>query len=220
MGQPVRRFRTVGLVVLGVVLSTVGVAALVVRSDDPHVVLTPEQQASPPYHDGTGLVVALSSEDRIPFRFLGETTHQLAYPGRFVPSVQRFDTVLSCLKENARGLQRPSLGAFDWDRIDTDEDARVCLFRIATSYATIDDVENWMRSQGLTIARRMFDERARGGARTLVTGVWPIREKGPLYRKNMLQGWLNGLTAWGQSVSVDYREGLGVYSTSAIVTRE
>jgi hypothetical protein len=178
---------------------------------------------STPYHDGIGLVATFSSENRIPFRFVGKTIYDKPLYGRraYISSVEKFDNVLSCLSQEARVLEKPSLRDFDWDQIDSDEDAAVCLFRVAASYATIDDMENWMRSQGLKVNRRIVQHvSAIDGPETIVNANWPIKEKGPLYRANIVQGWLNGLTAYGQSVGVIYREGLGVYSTGVSVTRK
>jgi len=191
------------------------------REEHLEVVITPQHLSSVPYHDGIGLVETFSSEADIPFRFVGKTIGESPFLRRFVPSVEKFANILSCLKGEARVLHKPSLGDFDWDQIDSDEDAQVCLFRLATSYATIDDLENWMESQGLRVNRRIVGYiDAANAPETIVNANWPIKEKGPLYRSNMLQGWLNSLTAYGESLSVTYRQGLGVYSTDAGYTRE
>jgi hypothetical protein len=212
-----KRAFAIGVGVVCAILLLAALAAFILSQEEPRVVITPQQQESTPYHDGIGLVETFSSEANIPFRVVGKTIYDKPLYGRreYISSVEKFDNVLSCLSEEARVLEKPSLGDFDWTQIDSDEDAAVCLFRVATSYATMDDMENWMRSQGLRVGRRLT---FRG--RTGLNAYWPIKEKGPLYRANMLQGWLNWLTAWGQTVTVTYREEQGVYWTGVSVTRE
>jgi hypothetical protein len=210
-----KRISKTRIYVLGAVILGAALGAFLYFREEPRVVITPQQRESTPYQDGIGVVATFSSEKRVPFRSYGKTINDSPYLRRFVPSVEKFDNVLSCLSEEARVLEKPSLGDFDWTQIDSDEDAAVCLFRVATSYATMDDMESCMRSQGLRVGRRLTF-RGRIG----VSAYWPIKEKGPLYRANIFQGWLNWLTAWGQTVTVTYREGQGVFSTGVSVTRE
>jgi hypothetical protein len=225
MKSKVRRKRAfaIGLGVVCAILLLAALGAFIFSREEPRVVITPQQQESTPYHDGIGLVETFSSEANIPFRFVGKTIYDKPLYGRreYISSVEKFDNVLSCLSEESRVLEKPSLGDFDWTQIDSDEDAAVCLFRVATSYATMDDMENWMRSQGLRVGRRLVRYvDAIDGLETGLNAFWPIKERGPLYQANMLHGRWNSRTAWGQGVTITYREGLGVYWTGVSITRK
>jgi len=166
------------------------------------------------YDDAQGRVVRLSSEEIVPFKKLGHSPRTGTKFAHYRSSIARFRMVSDCLIEVERLKPEPDLAAIDWDQIDSDEQAEVCLFRVASSYGDAEAMEAWFEAQGLSLLGRSNSSFLTPP--TYSTGAGRlIDERGVLYSS----GWLNHLIirflAHAVSLSVRYTEDGEIYGTSA-----
>lgn len=94
-----------------------------------------------------------------------------------------FPDPASCLQDGAGDLSPESLKRMDWDKIDNDAEAQVCIFRLLGSYEDLSHETGWFESQGLHVSDGWSSARPfKDSDGTLrVTGSWSIRENGPMY---------------------------------------
>lgn len=105
-----------------------------------------------PYADSAGTVVRLSIESIVPVTRFGRPLNPARpWYSAYREGVDRFPSARSCLIDEERDRPRPDLTRFDWRKVTTYAQAEVCIFRIATSYRTVEGFERWMLAQGLTI---------------------------------------------------------------------
>lgn len=166
------------------------------------------------YRDGQGSVVRLSEERLVPFKKSGTSPRLSSKFAHYRSSIARFPMVRDCLIEAERLNPEPDLAAIDWDQIDNDEQAEVCLFRVASSYGDAGAMEAWFKAQGLRLHTRADGSFLRVPIYG-VAGGRLIDEQGALYSS----GWLNDLIirifAHAVTLSVSYTEDNQVYDTDA-----
>ncbi len=158
-----------------------------------------------PYHDGTGLVIRLATEQTFPFAERGHVPSRTPRLKHFIDSIESFPSVRDCLKKEEMNAPQPDLSAFDWDRIDSLESATVCIWRVASSYRGIDDVELWLFDQGFDVSPRFRREEA-GAMREGLSATWPMNERGLLFTSNLLYDWWTRTTAFGPAVAIDFTD--------------
>lgn len=133
------------------------------------------------YNDGAGKVVRLASEETTPFLFLGKQvmdynvndpkmTYMEDHKRKYAKSIERFPSVRDCLLKSEQESPRPDLTKFDWGKITGEEEAAVCVFRVASSYTSPDEMKNWLISQGFR-ARTLADRK-----NIYVNGSWSIEQ--------------------------------------------
>jgi hypothetical protein len=93
-------------------------------------------------------------------------------------ALRRFPDLASCLW-GRRDLSSESLERFAWNRIDIDEEAEVCLFRVMSSLGGPAKAVDWFRSQGLRAS--IAPEIVTGVTDSLVYASWSISNRGRLY---------------------------------------
>jgi len=166
------------------------------------------------YEDSAGVVVRLSSEEYLPFVFMGKI------PGRGHPKyrtfrqpIARFPDVRSCLIRKERDAAKPDLTAFDWRSMGGATEAEVCIYRIATSYRDPDGFEAWLAAQDFgSIRQREGSVLINQTKEIYVQGYWPVEEKGVLLGlRNYLYRIYLKYIADSLLISVRYRDGFGVY---------
>lgn len=167
-----------------------------------------------PYRDTAGMVVRHATEQTHPFLFRGEevgiSPHE-KHRKKYAPSIRKFSSVQDCLQRAERRKAQPDLTKIDWRGIDTNEDAAVCLFRIASSYATPKDMENWMNEQGFKTT--IIVPPASGKDKIIVSGNWNTEKNGSKFYSNwFVRAWIY-LFAYGESYSATYDENNKVYLT-------
>lgn len=133
-------------------------------------------------------------------------------------AIKEFPDVSSCLKSNAAELATeavPALYHIDWDEIDTDDDAKVCLFRIFSDLRSPEAVMEWLRYQGFRAEGPIwqrgggslmlqfgFDLRARMPG---VGGSWSLKDgQFPKYPTSGLWRYFVRLRAYSQRVGVKW----------------
>lgn len=62
---------------------------------------------------------------------------------------KRWPDAKSCLPLEEQGKDKPNLANFDWSSIKDDDQARVCLFRIASEIGDPNAMAEWFRAFGL-----------------------------------------------------------------------
>lgn len=166
------------------------------------------------YEDPQGAVVRLSKERETPFLKIGKSPRLTNSFKRYRSAIKRFPSIRDCLLASEQQKKIPNLGAIDWEKIDTEQEAAVCAFRAASSYGTPDAFEIWLRAQGLSVGGRTIST-WKNPPTTTVTGTLSTRKKGVLYSKNWLQGWWTGKLAYGFGLSVTYESDGRVSSAHA-----
>jgi len=125
--------------------------------------------------------------------------------------ILHYASVLDCLTDNARKMLQPDLTLFDWSEVDTPEAVEVCLFRIASSYDSPQDMGKWFVAQGIKIHT---SERTVRGKKILgVGGTWDIVENGVKFSSNWFVKLYLENVAYSTSFGVGYYEDGTVYHT-------
>jgi hypothetical protein len=107
-----------------------------------------------PYQYSAGQVVRLSDEENQPFSQNGVLIEKSVYVGKnpegiydgYMSAINNFPSVLDCLDKSEWDEPQPDLTKINWNKIDNNEEAEVCLFRIASSYAKPEDMKKWFET--------------------------------------------------------------------------
>lgn len=103
------------------------------------------------YSDQIGNIVALSEESTHPFRNRGRGVHEEPVKSRYGKAVRKHPSVRSCLEESEQNTSTPDLKKFAWGEFKGTAHVTVCMFRIATSYESIEDFRDWLHHQGFSV---------------------------------------------------------------------
>lgn len=99
-------------------------------------------------------------------------------------ALRRFPDAQSCLKEGADATQPNDLLQMDWDRIERDAEASVCVFRLLAALGSVDKFTAFAEAQGFGVSDSGFNPASpfveRDGSLKVSAG-WSIRAKGPRY---------------------------------------
>ena len=123
------------------------------------------------YRDSVGQVARLSREDQIPFQLSDDVPRFDYILRRVKTAVEGFPSVRACLTTEQQSAQQPDLSQIDWKRLGRHEHAVVCLFRIATSYQSREDVFRWFQHQQF---RTRAASRPDGGLS--IIAEWPLKQ--------------------------------------------
>lgn len=161
-----------------------------------------QEAAFEAYHDSAGEVVRLSSQESEPFLKNGkkiEPPHPLAE--KYANSLKRFPDVRSCLLKAERSKPQPDLTLIDWNILSGVEDADICVFRIASSYSTMEEMHEWFKTQGFKSKMFISDE-----ARIGISASFSFSNNWPRIGSNFLaKAWIK-FVAHGLSIGVSYKE--------------
>jgi hypothetical protein len=172
------------------------------------------------YRDAAGEVMRLANENQQPFVYAGitikstnqEQPNMEDIQQKYLPSIDRFLTVKHCLFQAEESLPQPDLTHFNWNEIKTNEDAEVCIHRIASSYSTPEHMKTWFESQGF----QTQDIQRREGMVGL-SASWSIDDKGARFGSSFLnKAWI-GFVAYSMSVGVVYDTNQSVQSVDVIL---
>ncbi len=134
------------------------------------------------YQDSAGKVIHLATEETHPLLFQGwrvnqnhHEKHEKKWQLIYRSGNKEYSSVRNCLPKKSRDLKNPSLTMIDWEKIDTNEDAEIGLFRIASSYATPKDMKAWMKAPGFQTAmfQPVKSDIAQGPD---ISGFWPTKQ--------------------------------------------
>ncbi|AIC28109.1 hypothetical protein IE4771_CH03015 [Rhizobium etli bv. mimosae str. IE4771] len=95
-----------------------------------------------------------------------------------------FPDPASCLrKAETDELTVDRLKEMDWDSIDNDEEANVCMFRLLGSYGDVSYATDWFKAQGFDVPNAFSSARPYIGSdgTQRVVGMYSIRKKGPKF---------------------------------------
>lgn len=160
-----------------------------------------------PYRDSLGIVARLSSETNEPFLFEGVRPADHGGFDGYLDSIDKFPSVRDCLLESEGIARAPDLRAFDWRRMTGPGDVAVCVFRIASSYDSVDALERWFVAQGFTIHSRTYDGGLGmpGEFNNLDVQASYTLEHGELpYNAGLLHAWFASAFCHSFSVSITY----------------
>ncbi|MEX2693357.1 hypothetical protein [Rhizobium mongolense] len=94
----------------------------------------------------------LSNEKDFPFLMNGRAAYDLPQAGAgYRDSIKRFPDVRTCLKKGERWKARPDLSQVDWAAMRLTKDFDVCIFRILSSIADLDESHRWFVGQGFAV---------------------------------------------------------------------
>lgn len=148
-------------------------------------------------------------------RALGWDAAEIA---KYEASSKRFPNVESCLSSGSRRASRLQI---DWYKIGSDEDAEICVARVARAIGTVSQIETWLKSQGFTVnySRKTYDEFGPNAVEQdgiIIDAGWPIARNGPLYRRGLVVPVLQRI--FGYNVSTLIFVGVSGKVYSATVT--
>ena len=90
-----------------------------------------------------------TSQETHPFLFFGRVMDQTHPRWReYQQSIDNFPDLQSCLTGQKRTASDPYLYSIDWARMRRLQDIDVCVFRIAASYESPQEMEQWLLGQG------------------------------------------------------------------------
>jgi hypothetical protein len=168
------------------------------------------------YEDSAGKVVRLSEQKTRPFLRVGQVESETSE--HYGDAMANFPTVLDCLQTSEWERPQPDLTKIDWHKIQNGNEADVCLFRIADSYASPEDMKMWLMLDGFVGIECMphqSGEYRKGWCQ--MRGGWAVKQKGPKYNNLLIEKILimspPPIGAYGATVSIDYNEKNQVMST-------
>lgn len=135
------------------------------------------------YYGGKLLWVTVVSEPgpgTPPFR--AEYKRELTASQRV--AMMDFPDPVSCLrKAETDDLSKDRLKEMDWERIDNDEEANVCMFRLLGSYEDLSYATDWFKAQGFDVPNAFSSARPyiESDGTKRVVGMYSIRKKGPKF---------------------------------------
>jgi hypothetical protein len=99
----------------------------------------------------------------------------------------RFPDVTSCLFDSERQKKAPNLALFDWNKIKSNEEAEVCMFRVFSSIGGVEGASKWLESQGFKIwsiekPTSIMEQRGQKDSDTQIYASWSIKECGERFR--------------------------------------
>jgi hypothetical protein len=95
-----------------------------------------------------------------------------------------FPDPASCLKEaETDDLSTNRLKEMDWDRIDNEDEAEVCMFRLLGSYENLSYATDWFEAQGFDVPPNFSSARPyiESDGTQRVTGGYSIQKNGPKF---------------------------------------
>lgn len=148
-----------------------------------------------PYEDSVGVVVRLATEADRPFMLYGDTIETSEGVARqYRDAVEKYGSVLSCLKPDQRSTDHPDLAQIDWRQFRSTREADVCLFRIAASYQGPVEFEAWLVRQGFDrVTRGTANSPTRASDGESVQARWSTVDNGILFYPSIYQR----LRLWG-----------------------
>lgn len=130
-------------------------------------------------------------------------------------AIEAFPDVQSCLKPAPEDTAKdiPALYHIDWDKIDNDDEAEICLFRIFKELGTPETVIGWLKYQGFETRGAV---EVRGGssmlhfgyerrAMTIANGgFWSLEGQYPKWPASGVMRYLRRWSGTSQSVSTQW----------------
>ena len=98
----------------------------------------------------------------LPYSRLADSDLSLEYKPEFRPdpnALSAFPGVRDCLIRQQRDSDKPDLRLIDWNRIQTEDQAEICLWWIFLSLETPERAEAWMSFHGLPLYEPDFVEK-------------------------------------------------------------
>ncbi len=163
------------------------------------------------YSDRAGLVEVIANESTNPFLLNGKSLETLQdHKENYGVAINKFYSVQDCLSENTKEMTNPDLTNIDWNKIDTKEEAEVCLFRIASSYKSPEAMLEWFKLNHFSKVNFYNKDYSKHIA---VTALWPVKERGVIFSSNYFKKiWLNRIVH-GQSFVVKYNKNKNLFGT-------
>ncbi len=96
-------------------------------------------------------------------------------------AIDDFQTAASCTSEPNQEIASGQLVLLDWDKIETNDEAKVCIFRLLASYGDAGSATDWFELQGFKVNRERFSSQNPNVDRDsnlAIQASWSIREKG------------------------------------------
>jgi hypothetical protein len=148
------------------------------------------------YKDQFGVITSISNEELIPF-----STKQAPTTQEHKTAIQKFYSVKQCLEQDERPKTQPNLLKFNWGSFESTQEADICLFRIATSYAEISSFVKWLEYYGFTV------QTLKGSTSTqkkfLINAYRPHKNQKPLFLVGFLDKLFNISYSYAIQIHID-----------------
>ena len=98
-------------------------------------------------------------------------------------ALMNFPDAASCLEDAGSDQSMGRLKKLDWDKIDNDAEATVCIFRLLATYPDASYATDWFEAQGFKLSQGFRGPSPLTGqdGSWYVNGYHSIREKGPKF---------------------------------------
>ncbi|MFA1621265.1 hypothetical protein ACDY96_00185 [Rhizobium mongolense] len=133
-------------------------------------------------------------------------------------SIQRFPDVRACLKKGERSKARPDLSQVDWPAMRLTKDFDVCIFRILSSIADLEESRRWFVGQGFAVRPVRQEPESPGWSKSPLVSRYEVSIENHRFNQkighqlNFIQVWaLRGVSA--QISASDNHEALEVTLT-------
>lgn len=120
--------------------------------------------------------------------------------------LRKFPDVQSCLERGANATRHDDLVRMDWDKIATNGDAKICMFRLLHEWGGVTEAASWLEAQGFRVGES-FSSKAPyvGRDGTLrVDGGWSIKTFGPRFPTSGVIRRILRATPYGMNVNATY----------------
>ncbi|NIL95556.1 MAG: hypothetical protein GTO62_00005 [Planctomycetales bacterium] len=108
---------------------------------------------------------------------------------RMKVAMMEFSDAETCVVPNSGPVEPGKMVPIDWDRIDSNEAAKVCLFRTLAAFGELPMAGTWLEGQGFRVNESGFNSENpyfRRDGTLRVDGTWSVREQGLLYEPDTL----------------------------------
>ena len=94
-----------------------------------------------------------------------------------IAALHKFPDPQSCLESGADARRREDLVRMDRDRIVSDGDARVCIFRLLHEWGGVAEAADWLREQVFAVGANFSSDRPHVER----DGAWSVNRNGPRF---------------------------------------
>lgn len=123
-----------------------------------------------------------------------------------VRGLRKFPDVQSCLQRGATATHHGDLVRMDWDKITTNGEATVCMFRLLHDWGGVADAADWLEAQGFRVGESFSSKDPYVGrdGTLRVDGGWSIKKLGPRFPTTGVIRRILNAVPYGMGVNATY----------------
>ena len=143
---------------------------------------------------------------------LGEPPYKVQFErentARLKVALMDFPDTRSCLDKSVTEPKGEALKLMDWEKIDNSIEARVCVFRLISSYGDSSKATEWLEAQGFHSVNSFSSTtpHIRRDGTLAIHAVWSIRNNGPKFPTRGLIRRKFASIPYGMSVTTNWSD--------------